>query len=293
MKLTEAQKSKILTYQKPACLRWIMTCIANWLIIFVTFLFAYHYPYIWVYVLVVFVIGNRQHAIALLGHEGSHYTLSTNRTWNDFLTGALSYWPMGVSLAGYREFHFKHHQYVGTKNDPELEHKSAFAPGYELPISRTKMVLFFLKDMLCLSSNEVILALKFFTPKNKIHLFIPIIFLGTIIASLIYFGFFWVVVLWFISIYTSFWAFFRIRIYIEHVGTTQTHRVKINQILKLIFFPHGADTHWEHHMWPNILYYQRDKVREIFPDPNLIGLEELFEMYEETELNYQSKKQTI
>jgi fatty acid desaturase len=279
-KLTPAIKEKILNYQKPESWRWVLTCICNWLVVFACFYVAYDYQSLWVDALVVIVVGNRQHAIALLGHEGSHYTLSSNRQWNDFLTGILTLWPLGVSLPGYREFHFKHHQNVGTTDDPELDHKRAFAPGYDLPITRSKIIFYFFKDMLCLSSNEVLLAMKFFTPKNKVHLLIPFLLMGSIASTLIYFGFFWVVILWFIAIYTSFWAFFRIRIYIEHVGTNETHRVEANPLLNLIFFPHGSDAHWEHHQWPNMLYYHRQKIRALILEPRIIKINDLLKSYE-------------
>ena len=278
-------KEKILSYQKPENLRWVLTCVANWLVILASFYVAYYYQSLWIDAFVILVVGNRQHAIALLGHEGSHYTLSSNRQWNDFLTGILTLWPLGVSLPGYREFHFKHHQNVGTIDDPELDHKKAFAPGYDLPITRAKMIFYFIKDILCLSSNEVILAMKFFTPKNKRHLLIPFLFMGSLVSALIYFGFLWVVILWFIAIYTSFWAFFRIRIYIEHIGTNETHRVETHPLLNLVFFPYGSDTHWEHHQWPTMPYYNRKKIRALISEPKLIKINDLFKSYE-------NKKQT-
>ena len=84
-------KEKILSFQKPESLRWVLTCFVNWFVIFASFFVAYYFQSLWVDALVVLVIGNRQHAIALLGHEGSHYTLSSNRQWNDFLTGILTF----------------------------------------------------------------------------------------------------------------------------------------------------------------------------------------------------------
>lgn len=293
---TAELKLKIINLQKPAFARWVLTCVANWLVIVLSFYVAFYCENLCVDFLVILVIGNRQHAIALLGHEGAHFTLSSNRAWNDILTGIFTFWPLGVSLIGYREFHFTHHSRLGTINDPELEHKKAFAPGYDLPISRSKIIFYFIKDILCLSSNEVLLAIKFFTPKNKIHLLIPNLFLVALAITLIYFGFLWAIILWFIAIYSSFWAFFRIRIYIEHVGTIETHRVVTSPLLNLIFFPYGSDTHWEHHQWPAMPYYNRKKARALIAEPGLIKINELFKSYEnekqvQIESNHSLKRQ--
>lgn len=270
----------IAKYQKPESWRWVLACCTNWLVITFCFYVANYFQHLWVDALIILVIGNRQHAIALLGHEGAHFTLSANRKWNDFLTNIFTFWPLGVAISGYREFHFKHHQNVGTANDPELDHKRTFAPGYDLPITRSKMIIYFFKDILSLSSNEVLLAIKFFTPKNKFHLVPPVLFMGAIISTLIYFGLLWVVILWFLAIYTSFWAFFRFRIYIEHVGTSETHRVETNWLLNLIFFPYGADMHWEHHQWPSMLYYHRKKIRELISEPKPIKVIDLLKSYD-------------
>lgn len=272
-------KVEINKLQKPASLRWIFACIFNWLIVFTTFYTAFHYQNLWVDALAILVIGNRQHAIALLGHEGAHFMLSSNRIWNDILTGFFCFWPLGISLAGFREFHFTHHNSVGTINDPELKFKKAFNHRYELPITKTKMCFYFIKDVLCLSINEVFLVKKYFTSKKKRHLIIPNLYLGVIAVTLIYYGLLWVFVYWLIAIYSSFWAFFQIRVYIEHIGTSATHRVKTNPLLNLIFFPIGANTHWEHHQWPSMPYYHRKKIRVLIMDPPLIEIDELFKTY--------------
>jgi fatty acid desaturase len=271
---------QILQLQKPAAFRWLMACACNWLFIFFSFYAVYYFQNIWVILLSILIIGNRQHAIALLGHEGAHFMLSANRTWNDFLTGFFAFWPLGINLPGYRDFHFTHHNSVGTINDPELAHKKMNAPEFDLPITKTKIIFYFFKDIFCFSTYEILQLISFVIPKKKIHMLLPNLFLAIVITSLIYFGFFWVVILWFIANLTSFWAFFRIRIYIEHINTINTHRIQSNPILNLIFFPYGADTHWEHHQWPSMIYYNRSKARSLIANPPLIKIKDLFKSYE-------------
>ena len=73
--------------QKPEASRWVIACIFNWSIIILSLYSVAYFQNIWSVLLSILVIGNRQHAIALLGHEGAHYMLSSHRKWNDFLTG--------------------------------------------------------------------------------------------------------------------------------------------------------------------------------------------------------------
>ena len=147
--------------QQPASLRWVLACLLNWVVIVGAFYSSFFFQSLWVDFFVILIVGNRQHAIALLGHEGAHYMLSANRGWNDFLTSILAFWPLGINLPGYRKFHFLHHLKVGTASDPELLHKNMKFPDYELPINRYKMALFFIKDLLCLSVYEVLILISF------------------------------------------------------------------------------------------------------------------------------------
>lgn len=273
---------QILYLQKPEAFRWVISCLLNWLIIFASFYSIGYFQNIWALFISIFIIGNRQHAIALLGHEGAHFMLSSNHKWNDFLTGFFAFWPLGINLPGYRDFHFTHHNSTGTKDDPELEHKKMNAPEFDLPITKSKMAWCFFKDIFCFSAFEVIQLISFVVPKKKIHMVLPNLMMASIILPLIYFGFFWVVIIWFVANITTFWAFFRFRIYIEHIGTQGTHRIQSNPILNMIFFPYGADTHWEHHEWPSMLWYNREKARKIVLDPPLIKLGSLLQSFDTT-----------
>src|SRR3954470_6364385 len=74
-------------------------------------------------VMAIIVIGVHLHRLALLGHEGTHYSLFGNSKWNDIATDAFLLNPIFASVGGYRPWHFHHHRYVGTSLDPELKVK--------------------------------------------------------------------------------------------------------------------------------------------------------------------------
>lgn len=277
---------------RKAALRWLLACIANWLLIVGCFYLVYYFNNFWMIILSIFVIGNRQHALALYGHEGAHFMLCQNKTLNDALTCVFTFWPLGINLPGYRDFHFKHHQNLGTNLDPELEHKASRYPDYDVPISISKICLLFLKDLFFGSIKDLMILIKLIKPKNIIHLIPPFAFLGLLISTLIYFDLWLVIVVWYAANLSAFWAFFRLRIYVEHIGTKDTHRVQSNWLINLIALPAGADTHWEHHQWPTMIYHQREKARILYPSPTPKPIVSLIHNYNKP-LNMESEKHQL
>ena len=76
--------------------------------------------YFWhpaLYVLAVMVIGSRQHALLILGHDASHYRYLPTRWQNDLFANLFLMWPTFASVEGFRKFHGTHHQYTNLPND--------------------------------------------------------------------------------------------------------------------------------------------------------------------------------
>ena len=69
-------------------------------------------------ILLFAVMACLQNALVLWTHEASHFGLSRNRAWNDRLGDLLVAGPAGVTVAGYRWQHMRHHQALG---DPTAE----------------------------------------------------------------------------------------------------------------------------------------------------------------------------
>jgi len=66
----------------------------------------------------------------VLGHDGTHYTLSGNARLNDILTNLVCFLPLGLTVSGYRALHYAHHQHTGTEHDPELRNKRMRSPQW-------------------------------------------------------------------------------------------------------------------------------------------------------------------
>lgn len=67
------------------------------------------------YLCAVAFIGARQHALLILGHDASHFTLFKKKWLNDWVADLMLYWPMFLSVGVFRYFHQDHHRYLGTE----------------------------------------------------------------------------------------------------------------------------------------------------------------------------------
>lgn len=256
-------------------LPWLRDTILDWGIIVVTMILCAKTHHFLVYLMALFVIGNRQHALAILGHEGTHYTLHANMKLNDFITNLLYFWPVMMTVDGYRRLHFTHHKNTGTTKDPELLHKKARAPQWDLPLNKSKVLGYAVKDLFGYSLPDLLIILTFSSPENKRKL-IPVAimhaaFLTIAIAS----GYWWISALWYGAMATTFMMFFRFRLWLEHQGTFDTQRVSLTPWQAAIFAPHKIWLHWEHHRFPSVPYHKLEDARRILNGPEPITLGEL------------------
>src|SRR5262245_29668125 len=73
---------------------------------------------VFLYVVAMCVIATRQHALAVLFHDASHFRLLSNRTANDLIANILCALPSGIVVARYRAEHLRHHRAPNTEFDP-------------------------------------------------------------------------------------------------------------------------------------------------------------------------------
>ena len=119
------------------------------------------------YMLAVLIVGNRQHGLALLGHDGTHCTLSHNRALNEFLTNLLAWWPLLLTNGGYRALHTDHHLHLSTDRDPEIVHKKSRAPQWDLPAPLTRILGYAAKDLAGYSIPDFWIIVTFSKPPRK------------------------------------------------------------------------------------------------------------------------------
>src|SRR5437867_3700572 len=70
-------------------LRWLAACATDWTIIVIAMVAAHQIGRAWAYLFAIAIIGARQHALLLLGHDAAHYLVSRKKWLNDLLSNVL------------------------------------------------------------------------------------------------------------------------------------------------------------------------------------------------------------
>jgi fatty acid desaturase len=241
---------------------WMAAVLGSWGVIVCVILAALQWNHIVGYLLAVFVMGTRQHALAVRAHDATHYHVSRNKRFNDLLANLFAAWPIGYSFSGYRRWHFEHHRTVGTDSNPELMMYRIFPKKWSEDARQLKL---FVGDLVGLGSFEALVLwhdLMQWRPLRPVWRRVEETF-GLVLwpvtaASLIGITFGWRVtivtaLLWYGALFTAFFAVYRLRCYTEHIGTESTHRLTRPPLWqRLVYLPADTWLHWEHHNWPSI-----------------------------------------
>jgi len=258
---------------------WLTDAAMDWLVIASALAMIQLWPHVYTVLAGVLIIGNRQHALAILGHDGTHYTLSRNAAFNDVLTNLLCWWPLGLTVSGYRALHYAHHKNTGTENDPELGHKRMRAPQWDLPATPRTVLGYALKDLIGYSVADYSIIVRFSKPQRKRE-YLPLAFVHiTAMSVLAGCGFWSMAASWYFSLVTSFMMFFRLRLWLEHQGTADTQRLSLTWWQAALLAPHNAWHHWEHHKYPTIPYHRLPQARQRLIGPAILGLPELLDNF--------------
>lgn len=254
---------------------WLSDAAFDWTAIAAALAMIQLSPHIWTVAAGMLVIGNRQHALAILGHDGTHYTISRNAALNDFLANLLCFWPLGLTVSGYRTLHYAHHKHTGLEQDPELGHKRMRAPQWDLPNTPWRVLRYALLDLIGFSLADYLIIVRFAKPARRRE-YAPLAMFHLVFATaLLACGGWKAAVLWYYCLPTSFMMFFRLRLWLEHQGTRDTQRLALTRLQGAILAPHNAWHHWEHHKYPTIPYHLLPAARRALRGPGILSLNDL------------------
>lgn len=274
---------------RPAInLHWLTGIFANWAVVVAAIALAVYVNNPIVYALAVLVIGTRQHALAVMLHDATHYHVSRSKWLNDLLANLLVAWPFPFTSSGYRRWHFEHHRTVGTDADPELMMYRKFGPKWAPEANRVKL---FFTDLIGLGSFEMLVLwddlMRWRPPlplSRRLAEVAGMIAWPLGMATLLALWLGWrdmliVAALWYGSIFTSFFAVYRLRCYSEHIGSEWTHRLTKPPLWeRLLYLPANTWMHWEHHTWPAIpLHQMQQSVEDLEATGNADALAHLRE----------------
>lgn len=226
--------------------RWLFWIGIEWTIIAATMLSVYVVP--WLAPLAIVVIGSRQQALAVLGHEAVHHAVAGQSLRANQIANLFCYWPIGVDLYGFREFHLRHHAYLGTAHDPEVQERALFTDAWtELTADKKRLLI--LRDMIGAGIPESLSIMRqvggaYHWP--RVTFLVVSIAAGLVLAP-------WLLLLWVWCVLTVGFACARARMWREHydLGPGETHEYVAAWWERALYLPHYIWLHLEHHRHGN------------------------------------------
>lgn len=227
-----------------------------WFMVVVNFLMiagAFALPALWfnplTVIACVLILGGRQLGMAIFYHDCSHGVFFKTRWLNDVIGHWVAGGLLNTSMYAYRAYHLKHHQFAGTKDDPDL----GIAMAY--PTSKTSMRRKFTRD---LSGQTGFKSLKgqftkFRPRRNLSFLTMHSLLLGSLWLA----GIPWAYVLWWVAYIFVHQLITRLRFMGEHGvavdllspdARENTCTTLVSWWERLIVAPNYVNYHLEHHL---------------------------------------------
>jgi fatty acid desaturase len=101
----------------------------------------------------------------------------------------------------------------------------------------------------------------------------PGLWLLSLAGTLVYCGQWWVIVVWYLGTAMVFWPIFRLRVWTEHVGTDDAHRIHAPWYIRWWLLPHNTWHHYEHHHFPQVPCWNLPRLRALIGDtPAIVPL---------------------
>jgi len=231
-----------------------------------------------VLVVMVVVIGTRQHALFVIAHESAHYLLYENRRLND-LAGRACAMLQGLSMCTYRVIHRLHHNNLYGELDPDTALHGGYPRGKWYLIRKLlkdlsgltawKTYAYFLGGAPALNTATHVAVRPLDDTSTKLrsearadrNMVIGFHVLLLLIFS--YSGFLLeYLVLWVVPLVTVVQAILRLRAIAEHGATTDfsspltAARTNLGAAwLRWAIFPHNVNYHVEHHLYASVPQY--------------------------------------
>jgi fatty acid desaturase len=226
--------------------------------------------------IVVMWIGARQHALAILMHEGAHYLLFKNRRLNAVVSELFLAWPVFITARTYRPSHFAHHRHVNTDKDPDLMRKKSSISEWEFPKSWGALVALLAKDVFGLKTRQLFSDFEDMWDQKSgreqgidPYAVARILYYVIVLSVVTYFSL-WpmFLLLWVLPILTWVKMTMRIRSIAEHFAIendTYTHtRTTLPTLFERLFVaPRNINFHIEHHLYPSVPFFRLPQLHAV------------------------------
>ncbi len=225
---------------------------------------------------VVMWIGARQHALAILMHEGAHYLLFKNRRLNAVVSELFLAWPVFITARTYRPSHFAHHRHVNTEKDPDLMRKQSAVSEWEFPKSWGALLALLARDVFGLNTRQLFSDFSdMWEQKNDrtegvdSYVVARMLFYLIVVSVVTYF-YLWptFLLLWVLPILTWVKMIMRIRSIAEHfaienVAYTPTRTTLPSFFERVFVAPRNINYHIEHHLYPSVPFFRLPQLHSL------------------------------
>jgi fatty acid desaturase len=224
------------------------------------------------------IIAARQHALGVLMHEGAHFTIAVDRTFNDLVSNWFCAYPLGMVTSLYRRWHLAHHGAPNTQGDPDyLQHLAD--DDFHLPILRRTLFVLMLKDLTGKSLPKWVNSTTAWlgwprvfkndpesplSARERVHF---AVFWVTIAALAFATGtYVYLIVIWYVPILLLLPAFARVRTIAEHNfeqssdELDHTRHVDGFAIERFFIAPFNVNYHIAHHYFPSVPQYNLPRL---------------------------------
>jgi len=98
----------------------IMDTLSCWVMIIAAWIIVYFFPYWWVAAIASPFIGLKYYALFIIGHDGMHSRLFSNRHKNEFFCDLFIFAPIGAITRINKRNHLLHHKFLSSEHDPDI-----------------------------------------------------------------------------------------------------------------------------------------------------------------------------
>lgn len=272
------------TLRQPSTTLSVLYTLRTWGLITIAMSCAIAFDNIFVYTLASLLIGTLQYHLNILGHDGLHYSLTTNKWLNNLICRLFLHGPQCAPLALLRRNHLLHHRLLGSTQDPDQNYyridrfsspralctwlSLAFIGGNTFPL--IGKLLGFRKgsptpinaniDTARIPLQTLLLDFSSIALSQATIAFVIYKFSG----SLIYYF-----TLWLMPIFSIMFGLNTLRSCLEHAEididhTTAPSRYNSfysNPVERFFLSPFSMNCHAEHHYWPTIPFHRLISAR--------------------------------
>lgn len=277
---------EIAEYSKPSLATFFLHASLQWGVIAGAVALYLTAPTIATFLVSSIAIGIALHGLAVMGHDAVHFCITRRKWLNDVLGNLLCFFPVGLTVSAYREFHFPHHKDPTGANDPEMPLRRDLGPQWVPSFSMAKGYRLWFLSYFGFSLKELVVFVKAMPMGRVIDRLGCLVFWGAAVSVAYSTSNLSVVGLWVFALATTYFSHLRIQGWHEHslshTNEVMTSRYSLPHPLYRLLLPKNVWLHYEHHKYPNVPFYHLEKVRELDREERVFSLHEMIEAEEHT-----------